>query len=342
MIFRATCIPTPPPPPGRVTVRATRLAPQTEGSPLTLSPGLRPTSLPAAPAEPAPCASGDIGEPLTPRRLDPTTLPAEPPRSAPALQASALPGVVRPPVSVDWDALRQRFPGLPVNVLALTQSLLAGVSVEGQSAAAWLAFGVPAQETVSRLVKERLALMEASPARSATQHLSRLQTLLGEVLDALEGGFLRKPAHKVWAALSVEIRQLEGLLEPAGASLQRTSAQLEDLKARNQESALTLQAHALALDWLSDRIPAQAGAVLLSRQTALHTAQALALEQVQTLGLDQQALQELSTLVQDGVLLQLPAVYSQLAGLSAKPSETQRFMAREPLAELISLIQRRT
>lgn len=336
MVFRATFIPTPPPPPARAKVSATRLAAQAEDPPPAQAPGLRPTALPATGAELP-----------RPRTLGPTAIPSEVPQPVvpapgPTLQASALPGIVRKPVSVDLDALAQRFPGLSATVLSLTQSLLAGVSVEGQTSAAWLAFGVPAQEVVSQLVKERLALMEASPARSATQHLTRLQRLLGEVLEALEGGFLRKPAHKVWTELSVEIRQLERLLEPAGPSLRRTSAQLEDLKARNQDAALTLQAHALALDWLSDRLPVQAGAVLLSRLAALRTAQALALEQVQTLALDQAVLQELSTLVQDGVLLQLPAVYSQLAGLSAKPSETQRFMAQEPLAELVSLIQRRT
>ena len=51
--------------------------------------------------------------------------------------------------------------------------------------------------------------------------------------------------------------------------------------------------------------------------------------------------QELITLVQNGVLLQLPAVYSQMAGLPTKPSDTQRYLATEKLAELAQTINRK-
>jgi hypothetical protein len=60
------------------------------------------------------------------------------------------------------------------------------------------------------------------------------------------------------------------------------------------------------------------------------------------LELDKTIVQELAVLVQDGVLLKLPAVYSQLADLSAKPSETQRCMAVEKLSEIVHHIKRKT
>jgi len=59
------------------------------------------------------------------------------------------------------------------------------------------------------------------------------------------------------------------------------------------------------------------------------------------LTLDKERVQEIMTLVQDGVLLQLPAVYSQLAGLSAKPSDTQRYLAVEKLTDIVQFIQRK-
>lgn len=263
------------------------------------------------------------------------------PRPSLSPQASVLPGIVRKPVWVAVADLAQRFPGTPVAVLDLTQSLLAGVSTESRSPTLWLTFGVPAQEAVSQLIKERLSLMEDSPSRSATQHLKRLHSVLGEVLDALDGGFLRKSAHRVWASRSAEVRQLERLLETVSPHLRETGAQLDDLKNRTQACLNALRAHALATSWLNEQLPAELESVLLSRQAALHAAYALALEQVQALESDQLAMRELYTLVQDSVLLQLPSIHSQLAGLSAKPSETQRFMAQEPLAELVSLIQRR-
>jgi hypothetical protein len=44
--------------------------------------------------------------------------------------------------------------------------------------------------------------------------------------------------------------------------------------------------------------------------------------------------------VQDGVLLKLPAVHAQLAGLASRPSETQRFLAAEKLHDLLQTLKR--
>ncbi|KVP75386.1 hypothetical protein WJ96_06385 [Burkholderia ubonensis] len=293
--------------------------------------GAAPAVQPVAPAQPTP--------------LKPTAVPftAPAPAVAPAehVKASALPGTQRKPLEVTYETLAQRFPGTAPKQLERAQAVLAGISPQAMNAPAWLGFGVQAQEGLAALVKQRLALMESPVTRGVAQHLSRLHTLLTEVLDAMDGGFLKRSVAKVWESVYVEVRQLEDLLSTAQPALLGVLADMEALSNKNTEVGEVLQANAMAAEYLIDLLDAQVGQLLVTRLTALSTSQALVLEQVQTLTLDKERVQELMTLVQDGVLLQLPSVYSQLAGLSAKPSDTQRFLAAEKLTEIVQFIQRK-
>ena len=248
----------------------------------------------------------------------PVVVPVEP------VKASALPGTQRKPLEVTFGQLTSRFPGTDPRLLERAQAVLAGVSPQSMSNVAWLSFAVPAQESLMALVKERLALMNSSSASSVAKHLARLQSLLQDVLDAMDGGFLKKPAAKVWESVVGEVRQLEGLLSAGGPALGLTLGAMGELMGKNQEAGEVLQANALAAEYLMDILEGDVGQLLLSRLTSLTTSQALVLEQLQSLTLETTKVQELLTLVQDGVLLQLPAVYSQLAGLSTKPSDTER------------------
>jgi hypothetical protein len=300
---------------------------------------IKPTAFPGATAPTTKAAE--------PAAVKPTAMPyqAPTPAVAPAehVKASVLPGVQRKPLDVSIETLVRRFPGTPSAMLVAVHAVLAGVSPQAMDTPAWLRFGVQAQELVSALVKERLSLMETAETRAVTQHLSRLHALLHEVLDAMEGGIFKRSVAKVWDTVEGEIRQLEGLLSTGGASLVTFIGEVERLVQKNRAAGDVLQAHALAADYLFDIAPSDVGPLLTTRQTAMTTSQALTLEQIQTLALDKGSVQELMTLVQDGVLLQLPSVYSQLAGLSAvsKPSDTQRFMAAEKLTEIVQFIQRK-
>lgn len=301
----------------------------------------KPTAMPGAvPVE-------QSGTPAPPTARKPTAVPSTAPAHAPAvapaehIHASALPGTQRKPLDVAYETLALRFPGTPPKVLERARAVLAGISPKGMDTAAGLAYGVQAQEELAALVKQRLVLMESHVTRGVAQHLARLHMLLREVLDAMDGGFLKKSVAKVWDSVVSEVRQLEDLLSKAGPALLGVLADMEKLSNKNKDVGEVLQANALAAEYLIDLMDAQVGQLLVTRLTALSTSQALVLEQVQTLTLDKERVQELMTLVQDGVLLQLPSVYSQLAGLSAKPSDTQRFMAAEKLNEIVQFIQRK-
>jgi len=308
-------------------------APQSIARPTTF----RPTSMPgAAPATPSVVPST---LPTTPTVLPPTAATA-PVRSEP-VRASVLPGTQRKPLDVSVDDLALRFPGTERELLERARGLLAGVTPQTMSTPAWLSFGVPAQESLSHLVKERVSLMETSIAPSVSQHLARMQYLLREVLDAMDGGFFKKPAATVWASIVGEVRQLETLLSNAGPALGALLGAMGELVVKNKSVCETLHANSLAAEYLIDVVSPEAGHLLVSRATSLTASQTLALEQIQALSLDAIQVQELSTLVQDGVLLQLPAVHSQLAGLSTKPSDTQRYLATEKLNEIVNLMQRK-
>lgn len=311
------------------------------------SPAPRPTAIKPSPIQASPVKPVSALAPVSPViGVKPTGLPqGEPlPKAVEVtpVHASALPGIQRKAVVVTLEDLGRRFPGLDVKLKTRVQGLLAGVCPESMDTGAWMSFGTQAQEEVAKLVKERLVLMESAETRGVTQYLSRLQALLAEVLDAMEGGFFKKAPQKVWEEVSAEVRQLESLLTQAAPKLMGLTARMGALMEKNREAGAAVSAIALVADYLTDKVDAQAGSILVSRMTALSTSQALTLEQIQTLELDKTTVQELAVLVQDGVLLKLPAVYSQLADLSAKPSDTQRFMAAEKLSEIVHHLQRKS
>jgi hypothetical protein len=332
-----------------------KLAPTRLGS--QGSGGANPTQ-PAPPAQPAmrPTAFKPTSTPGEPAReqapaaqptalAKPTAMPFRAPEPIPApaepVRASALPGTQRRPLAVTYDQLVLRFPGTDAAVLERTRAILAGVSPNSMSASSWLSFGEPAQRALSDLVKERMVLMEGVQTHSVSQHLARLTTLLREVLDAMDGGFFKKPATTVWAANVGEVRQLESLLSSVGPALATLLGDMTTVTSKNQEAGAALQAYSLAAEYLVDIVGADVGHLLVSRATSLTSSMALVLEQIQLLTLDITNVQELMTLVQNGVLLQLPAVYSQLAGLSTKPSDTQRYLATEKLNEIVNFMQRK-
>lgn len=313
-------------------------APPTPVQPTMRPTAFKPTAMPSVTPAPAPAVQPPVA-------AKPTALPFSAPKPAPAqaepVRASALPGTQRKPLEVAYAQLAVRFPGAAPSVLDRARAILAGVSPHGVSASAWLSFGVTAQEAVSDLVKQRVTAMEASPVRDVSKHLARLMLLLSEVLDAMDGGFFKKPAAAVWSSVSAEVRQLEALLSDSGPALSRMLGALSDMAPKAQDAGEQVQASALAAEYLVDIVGADASHLLVSRATALTGSQALVLEQLQMLALDTSTVQELINLVQNGVLLQLPAVYSQLARLSPKPSDTERYLATEKLNEIVNFMKRK-
>ena len=275
--------------------------------------------------------------------LPATAMPSTPPLAAtPArsFTASALPGVQRKPVEVALPALARRFPQADAAALQRTQGVLAGLHVQSVDAAGWLRFGMAEQEELAALIRQRLQVAQEATTRSVPQHLRRLQELLSDVLEALDGGFFRKPAAAVWAGHETEVVQLESLLGASKAALSDQLQALGQLQQPVLACAQRLEASALAAEYLLDQVGPEAGGLLLARITSLTGSQAMLQEHRLHLEQDASRLQELMTWVQDGVLLKLPAVHAQLARLASRPSETQRFLAAEKLTDLLQTLKR--
>jgi len=206
-------------------------------------------------------------------------------------------------------------------------------------AAFWLGFGVRIQEDVSSEIKARLDYVDRPAMRAVGQHLARMHAILEDVSEAVAGGILRKPAKRVWADSVMEVRQLEGLLNQGAADLAQLVDDLGRMGAKTDDLGLQLAAHGRALEFALDRVPNDES-VVLSRLSSMTTSQALLhehREQVQALA---RQIQEMVSLVLDGVLLKLTAVYALLAAYPTKPTETQRFLATEKLSELTQLLIR--
>ena len=309
-------------------------------APAAMTSTMRPTAFKPT-ALPGTAHASDVR--VAPTSIRPTAVSAQPAAPAPSAQvrASVIPGVQRKPLEVSHTALAARFPGADAALLECVRARLIAVSLHALSAPAALAFGKPEQEDLASLVKDRLSLMERAASRGVTQHLARMHTLLTDVLSAMDGGFFRRSAAAVWASVSGEVQQLEGLLANASPALSTLQGSMAELSSKATQMAQDLEASSLAAQYLADVASTEIVSLLVSRATSLVASQALALEQVSMLALDTTKVQELTTLVQDGVLLQLPAVYSQLAGLTSKPSDTQRYLATEKLNEIVTIMQRK-
>lgn len=299
--------------------------------------GVKPTTLPAA-AKPAFAVSAVPG--ARPAALAPAApAPMRPGRSAQG--PSSLPGRRHTGIEVTLDELRACYPEQPEPVLERTRAVLAGVILSTASSATWIGFGVDVQEALADLVRERLAAAQQSPTRAIAQHLNRLQALLTDVLDAFEGGLFRRSPDVVWQGVKPEVQSLEQLAKAGGVELRGQLKALEVQRSTLPDLAVRLQASAVAADYLA-HTHSEAADLLLARQASLTASQLLLKEHALHLEGDIAHVQALTSLVQAGVLVKLPSVHAQLAALSGKPNDTQRFLAVEKLTDILRVIQQRT
>lgn len=309
-------------------------------------PPLMPTSIASVSAANPPAS---VIRPASPTTLQPapTSLtaaleapPAASARSAPFVPL-AIPGVQRLPVEVSTESLARAFPKYTAEDRDRAQAALSGFSLEAVNPAVVLSFGKDPQEDLTAIVRERLAFAQRPGVRFVLQHLARLQTLLQIVLDSFEGGFLRKGPQKVWHSNVTEIQQLEALLDEADDHLAAELSELAEIKKRCESCHADLRGTALAAEFLGGQLRDDMASLMLSRLGSLIASQAMVIDQINLIDQDAEALQELTLLVQDGVVLKLPSVYSQLAALSSRINDTERFHAVERLTEILNPLKAR-
>ena len=293
---------------------------------LTAMPGTKPADIPPARAAEPP---------------KPTAIQSSKPVASGPVKPSMMPGAVRQVVDVPVAELAARFPVANAACLEQVKAVLASIAPENMDTVDWLRYGVVVQESVNESIKERLALASGDDARQVPALLTRLHKLLNALLDAMEGGFFKKPAKAVWHASESEIRQLESMLAAGAKALMDVLDKLLDIKKDIDHAMVRLEGTYLAGEYLFDTLNDDVKSVLQARLLAITKTQALMQENLLALQTDEAHFRELIVLVQDGVLLKLPAVYSQLASLPDKPNETQRYLVTEKLTDLVQSVERK-
>lgn len=312
-------------------------APQPEPTRISIGgvPSVSPAALPSAPQ------SGP-SRPAPTRLALPGALQAEviEPRRA-ALKPSALAGVQQRPFSAAAQELLQLFPEALPRAVQLAQQQIGAAPLPTARALDWMRFGEPQQQRLAQLVTQRLQLAEEPLLRQVPLLLRQLQARMSDLLEALQGGVFRRTPARIWSEAAPEVRLVETRLQQALPQLQSHQALLAELEQQTEAARQQLQSLDMAAAWLLERTGDDIQTTLSARAAAILASQALALEQLQLLQLDQGHLQALAALVQEGVLVKLPAVLAQLAPLGPRLSETQRLLLADVVAELKAFIERK-
>lgn len=323
---------------------------QDKASPSLMPTTIKPTAMQAG--QPA-VSAGPVQPsraPIAPLRIGAEAsrpVPAADPQVSSTLSAPLVPiavsgiGGASAAKAVPLDTLAHRFPDAKPDMLARARAVLLSYGSGSAGRTDWLTFGVAEQSTVNAALKDQVVLLESSGRRDASTHIARLHEILTDVLSSMDGGFFRKSAHTVWQQRSTEIRHLETLLNRTGSEVRRMLDGITDLNRRYAAAVEELESHYLAGQYLLDGMNGGDTAHLLqSRLTALTASQTLAQENRLILKRQEAGLRKLAVLIQDGVLVRLPSVVTQIAALPDKPTDTDRYLAREVISNLTQLFER--
>lgn len=272
----------------------------------------------------------------------------------PHTQSAVIPGAVagesRLGRKVDPDALRSLAPDASQTVLTAAAAMLAEAPLNDAPDSAWLSYGLAEQMLASEMASQRLTLAQSSPARAVTAHLDRLRSILENVLAAMQPGLLRRRSPiEVWRDHSSEIEQIETILKDGVDQLRAVIRSSEQQQRSTVHTDDRLRAADIAGQYLLEKeaLPEAARLSITDRLLALVRSRALVQEQRAQIELDIDPIRDLLMLVQDSVLIQLPAVRSQLTALQqrddlrGKHNDTDRFLITEVITDLLQPILNR-
>lgn len=311
--------------------------------PTRISIGAAPSVPPAAPQFPPQPAPQSLSSRPAPTRL---ALPGAAQAEAaehrrPVLKPSVLAGVQQRPFAAAAEELLRLFPDAQPQAVQLAQQQIGAAPLPTAGAPDWMRFGEPQQQRLAQLVRQRLQLAEEPLLRQVPLLLRQLHARMSDLLEALQGGVFRRTPARIWSEAAPEVRLAETRLQQALPQLQSHQALLAELALQTGAAHRQLQALDMAAAWLLERTGDDIHTTLSARAAAILASQALALEQLQLLQLDQDHLQALTAMVQEGVLVRLPAVLAQLAPWGPRLSETQRLLLADVVAEFKAFIERK-
>ena len=275
--------------------------------------------------------------------------------AAPAVAAAAvphsprpMPGQIRVGLKVRADELARRFPEQPPAIIDASVRVLGGVTPSGFGRLQAQDLGIDVQRQYGVLVQRLLDVSSADVLRSAPQHLSRLLSLLEacakdfEPAPSVVSRWLGKnDKPKALDEHRHEIEQLKTRLAACIADLGLPIAQVSDLRAQLGALIESLIAAGLACEWLAEMpgVGTEVQSVLAERMLSLTKTAAIARQQQAQFLATANHIDALRDRIQEGVLIALP---SWLANLASRPptfNDTQRFLVRDDLRQIIDRLR---
>jgi len=260
-----------------------------------------------------------------------------------------MPGQLHVGLKVGVQALAERFPLHARPVLDMAAGVLGGVPAQGLDWSQAGRLGLQAQKEYAALVQRLLQAMSADVLRAAPQHLARLLGLLQACAEdfaaapGLVGQWLRRDRPRALALHRGEIEQLRAALAACVDALDAPTQQVAQVRRRLPGLFDQLMAASVACEWLAQgRGPAldeDVRGVLAERALALARSAALVRQQQAQSAASAQGLAALRERIQEAVLIALPAWLAQLAAQPAELNDTQRFVARDALGQIIDRLE---
>lgn len=254
-----------------------------------------------------------------------------------------MPGQVRAGLKVDAAALSRMFSQHDAQHLEAAARVIGSIPVQDLTWSDAQNLGVAAQQLYGEHVQRLLDVASSDVVRQAPLHLSRLLQILQWCVQDFEppaglvGQWLRKDKPRQIERHTAEIAQLRDTLKLQATALEGPMRDVIDVRQRLQALFDELMAWSMACEWLSARgeVEEAVQAVLIDRAQALLKNAGLVQQQHAQCLATAQHIDSLRDRIQDAVLIALPSWLAQIAGLPRSITDTQRFLVRDELLQVI-------
>ena len=251
-------------------------------------------------------------------------------------------GQIRRGLKISEREVMARFPLQSEQVAAQVVKVLGGILIDDLDWSQAQTLGVDLQREYGLLVQKLLDASSSDVMRTGPQHLSRLLTILQTCADdfnptSLLGGWLRKDKTPAVDLYRQEIEHLRGKLNVSMGDLDVPVRQIMGVRGKLKHLSEMLTAVSLACEWLADNpsVSEEVRSVLADRMISLtKTVGLVHQQQAQSLATANQ-FDALRDRIQDAVLIALPTWLATLASQVDELNETQRFVVRDDLRQII-------
>ena len=251
-------------------------------------------------------------------------------------------GQIRRGLKISERDVMARFPLQPEQVAAQVVKVLSCILIDDLDWTQAQTLGVDLQREYGQLVQKLLDASSSDVMRTGPQHLSRLLTILQTCADdfnptSLLGGWLRKDKTPAVDLYRQEIEHLRSKLNVSMSDLDVPVRQIMGVRGKLKHLSEVLTAVSLACEWLADHpsVSEEVRSVLADRMISLtKTVGLVHQQQAQSLATANQ-LDALRDRIQDAVLITLPTWLATLASQVDELNETQRFVVRDDLRQII-------